>query len=129
MIVMDASAALELLAETPRGAQVAARIGREAQLHAPHLLDIEVVSGLRRHATFGVMTPARARLALAAFRHIPIRRYPHLPLLDRVWEFRHNLSAYDACYVALTEALDATLLTCDGALRSARIRRGSVEMI
>jgi predicted nucleic acid-binding protein len=79
-------------------------------LHAPQLLDVEIVSALRRQALLGAMTHERASHAVLGFRQIPLRRYPHTGLVERIWEMRHNLSAYDACYVALAEVLDATCL-------------------
>ena len=129
MIVLDASAAVELLGDTLRGQQVAERLQRETVSHAPHLLDIEVTSAIRRQLALGALAEERAQRALILFVLLPIQRHDHVPLLGRIWDLRHNFSAYDACYLALTEALDATLLTCDSALRSARLSRGEVEVL
>ena len=129
MIVLDASAACEWLAETDVGHKIAHRLQTEPSLHAPHLLDVEVLSALRKHCRLGVMTEERARRSFLALELVPLRRYPHGPLRERIWELRHNFTIYDACYVALTEILDATLLTCDEALRHAPLHRGRVEVI
>jgi predicted nucleic acid-binding protein len=128
MIVLDASAVFELISLTPIGLQVEMRIA-DLPLHAPHLLDIEVASSLRRHCALGACTPERARRALLDLSEMQFVRHPHHPLLPRVWELRHNFTAYDACYLALAETLDATLLTRDAALGSAKLRRGAVEVI
>ena len=129
VIVLDASAIVELLGDTARGRQVAERLLDETVSHAPHLLDIEVMSALRRQLSRGSLAEERARAALILFALLPIERHDHLPLLGRMWDLRDNFSAYDACYLALTEALNATLLTCDSALGSARLSRGEVEVV
>jgi len=115
VIVLDASAALEVFLQTPRGLRCAGDVlGQER--HAPPLLDIEFVQALRRLTLAGELQPLQARLLLDIFRDMRIVRHPHLPLLGRMWELRRSLSAYDAAYVALAEALDAPLLTCDAKL-------------
>lgn len=119
MIVVDASAGLSaLLAAGP-----ARRAIRAEQLHVPHLIDSEIASGLRRQV-FARGLPARAGwTALDTWRRLGMTRYPAFGVLDRVWELRDNLSAYDAAYVALAELLDCALLTADGRLsRAAGIR-------
>ena len=78
-------------------------------LHAPHLLDIEVAQVIRRYAANGEIDAERGRAALADLADFPLRRYPHDFLLPRIWDLRNNLTAYDAVYVALAEALDAPL--------------------
>ncbi len=119
MIVLDASAVLEVLLQTSVGAPIGERLLTVGTpLHAPHLLDVEVTHTLRRFVARGEVTEARAALALKALADFPVERYPHGILLTRIWTLRQNLTAYDAAYVALAEALDATLLT-----RDARIRR------
>jgi predicted nucleic acid-binding protein len=120
VIVLDASAVVELLLDTPAGQQVAARIADPAvSVHVPHLVDVEVTQVLRCYVRDGDLDATRAGLALDDLRALDLQRHAHEPLLDRVWELRHNLSAYDAVYVALTEVLDAVLLTCDGRLARA----------
>lgn len=130
MIVLDASALVELVLGTPRGRKVAARVADPAvSLHAPHLADVEVAQALRRYTRDGELDAATASTALDDFRALDLQRHAHEPLLDRVWELRKNLSAYDAVYVALAEALDAVLLTCDGRLARAPSFAARVELV
>lgn len=113
MIVVDASALLEVLLQTDAAAAVEARLFDGSTLHAPHLLDLEVAQVVRRYERAGFLSAQRGREALddlAAFR---IERYPHNLFLSRVWALRANVTAYDACYLALAESLDAPLLTMD----------------
>jgi len=98
-------------------------------LHAPHLLDIEVTQVVRRYAASGAIPVRRAHTAIVDLLNLQIRRYPHDLLLERVWALRHNLTAYDAGYVALAEALDATLLTRDRRLARAAGRDAKVELV
>ena len=116
---MDASAAFELLLGTTVGAQVAARLQADGPAHAPHLIDVEVASALRRGVARRLVDETRASEALEDLGDLAVVRYPHGPLLARVWELRAGLSPYDATYVALAEALDAPLVT-----RDARLGRG-----
>lgn len=117
MIVLDASALVELLLTTERGSRVAELIGDpEVSVHAPELADIEVCQVLRRMVSTRLIDAAEAEDALAVLRELDLERHSHEPLLERVWELRENLTAYDAVYVALAEALDATLLTLDAKL-------------
>jgi len=112
MIVLDASAVVELVLGTRNGGLVSKRLASpQLSLHAPHLLDVEVVQVLRRYARTGAVTSARAEIALRDLSQLGVRRHEHAMLLPRVWELRANLTAYDAVYVALAEALDAPLLT------------------
>ena len=114
MIVLDASALVELLLDSPAGRAVGMRIADPATgLHVPHLADVEVTSALRRYVKEGDLTSATATSILDDLRGLDLQRHGHEPLLDRVWELRHNLSAYDGVYVALAETLDTILLTCD----------------
>jgi predicted nucleic acid-binding protein len=129
VIVLDASAAFEFLLQTGTGRAISVKLSLVTEVHAPHLLDIELASSLRRCVALGTVTGERAAGALGDLRVMRIHRYWHMPLLTRIWDFRHNFSAYDACYLALAEALDATLLTCDGAMASARLRYGRVELV
>lgn len=130
MIVLDASALVELILGTSAGHGVAARIADPAVgLHVPHLADIEVVQVLRRYARDGDLDVKEAAAALGDFRALDLQRHPHEPLLDRVWGLRQNLTAYDAVYVALAEALDATLLTCDRRLSRAPRPTIRIEVI
>ena len=120
MIVIDASAVLELLLQTDKGVRVADRaLSPQQRLHAPHLIDVEVTQTLRRLTHNKAMPARRAEQALADFSHLSIERHSHQDLVARLWHLRDVLSAYDAAYVALAEALDAPLLTCDGKLARA----------
>lgn len=120
MIAVDASALLEVLLGTDRGARIEDRLlSRGESLHAPHLLDVEVAQVLRRYAAAGDITSARGVQALTDLADFPIHRYSHEVLLPRIWELRHNVTAYDAAYLALAEALPAPLVSCDGRLASA----------
>jgi predicted nucleic acid-binding protein len=98
-------------------------------LHARHLLDVEVAQVFRRHVAQGAITASRAEEALQDLLDLRLLRYPHGLLLPRAWELRDNLTAYDAVYVALAEALDATLLTCDRKLASAPGHHARIEII
>jgi predicted nucleic acid-binding protein len=129
LIVVDASAVLEVLLQTPAAAHVSRRIFAAGEtLHAPHLLDIEVAHALRRYVLFGTISSQRGGQSLAYFAQLPLSRYPHRPLLPRIWELRNNVTAYDAAYLALAEALGAPLVTCDRALKSA-VRGVRVEVV
>ena len=112
MIVVDASAALAALLN----AGPARRALATEQLHAPHLIDSEVANALRRETAARRLDPDAAWAALDAWRRLGMTRYPAHSLLDRIWELRDNLSAYDATYVALAELLDCSLLTADSRL-------------
>ena len=130
MIVVDASALLEALLRTPAAAAVEERLfDMQRTLHAPHLIDIEVAQVLRRYAAGGQIEPGRCREALDDLSDFPLHRYPHDVLLPRVWELRHNLTAYDAVYVALAEALDARLLTSDRRLAAASGYRARIDLV
>lgn len=118
MIVVDASAVLEVLLQTAAAAAVEARLFSGATLHAPHLLDLEVAQVLRRYERAGELSAVRGQEALRDLEAFRIERYPHHIFLPRVWALRSNATAYDACYLALAEALDAPLLTRDRRLAS-----------
>ena len=130
MIVIDASALLEFLLQTPLGARVEARLFRDQdEFHSPHLADVEVTQGLRRLARAGEVSPDRAAEAIADLVDLDLHRHAHLDLLTRAWKLRENLTAYDAIYVALAEALDATIVTCDTPLAKAPGHRVHIEVI
>ena len=130
MIVVDASSITEFLLQTPLGLRVEARLFRDAdQLHAPHLLDVEVVQALRRLVRAGDVPPARADEALDDLAALAIRRHSHFDLLGRAWELRDNLTAYDAMYVALAEATDSVLVTCDGQLGATPGHTAQIEVV
>lgn len=130
MIVVDASAVLELLLRMRSAEPLAERLfDPEVSLQAPHLLDLEVAQVIRRYWLAGSIDGDRAGEALADFQDLRIHRHPHESLLSRVWELRHNLTAYDAVYVALAEALGAPLLTRDARLASAPGHVAVVEIV
>ena len=130
MIVVDASAMLEFLLQTPLGVRVEARLFRDADaFHAPHLLDVEVAQGLRRLVRAGEVLADRAEEALADLSDFDLRRHAHVDFLARIWELRDNLTAYDATYIALAEALDARLVTCDRPLGAAPGHAVQIEVI
>jgi predicted nucleic acid-binding protein len=129
-MVVDASALLEFLLQTPLGGRVEARIFRDGdELHTPHLADVEVVQALRRLARIGEVSAARASEAIADLTDLDLHRHAHLDLLGRAWRLRDNVTAYDAIYVALAEAIEAPLVTCDGPLARALGPRVSIELI
>jgi len=129
LIAVDASAMLEILLRTERGGRIETRLlSRGESLHAPHLLDVEVAQVLRRYAAAGKLTSARGLEALSDLADFPLHRYAHDWLLPRVWELRLNLTAYDAAYVALAEALEAPLVSCDARLAAAPGHAARVEV-
>lgn len=130
MIVVDASALLELLLQTELGARVEARLFRDDdELHAPHLVDVEIVQGLRRLVRTGELASGRAEEAIADLTDLDLHRHAHLDLLGRAWKLRDNITAYDAMYVVLAEAIEAPLVTCDGPLAKAPGHRARIEVI
>ena len=125
--MVDASALLEVLLGTETGARIEERLlSRGESLHVPHLLDVEVAQVLRRYSAAGDLTAERGREALTDLADFPVHRYAHDVLLPRMWELRHNVTAYDAAYLALAEALGATLVTRDARLKPAT--RDTVEI-
>lgn len=129
MIVLDASAAVDWLLQTPAGLSIEKRIySRNESLHAPHLLDLEVTQVLRRLLRQGVLSGRRADEAVRDLLDLRINRYPHLVFLSRIWQLRHTLSAYDASYIVLADQLGATLLTRDRRLAVAMGHAATVEL-
>ena len=130
MIVVDASALIEVLLRTPAAPAVESHLFAPGQtLHAPHLLDIEVAQVIRKYAARGEIDTERGRVALDDLGALRMQRYTHDFLLPRVWSLRNNVTAYDATYIALAEALDAVLLTCDHRLAGAAGHRARVELV
>ena len=129
MIVVDASVILEVLLQTEVAQLVEARLFGGGTLHAPHLLDLEVAQVLRRYERIGDLSAHRGRAALDILQAFRIERYPHHLFLSRVWSLRTNATAYDACYLALAEALDAPLLTRDRRLATVPGHMAKVEVI
>ncbi len=130
MIVLDASALVEVLLHLPRAPIVSARVFRPQEtLHAPHLIDVEVAQVLRRFERGGAITATRGALAIEDLTDTPLVRYPIEPLLPRIWALRRNATAYDAAYLALAEALRCPLVTLDAALATIPGRAIEVEII
>jgi predicted nucleic acid-binding protein len=113
LIVLDSSAATDYLARLDPGEWVAEQLLRDPDLHAPHLLDVEVVNALRGLVLQRRLSLRAARAAVDDLADLDLVRYPHLALLDRIWTLRGPLTAYDATFVALAEELGATLVTTD----------------
>lgn len=129
MIVLDASAAIDWLLQTPAGRHIENRIyARNESLHAPHLLDLEVIQVLRRLVQRGALAANRADQAIRDLLDLRIHRYPHFLLLTRIWQLRHNLSAYDAAYIALAESLKGPLITRDRRLASVTGHGATIEL-
>lgn len=130
MIVVDASAAVAALVDAGGvGALARHAIGTAGSLHAPHLLDVEVAAALRLLVIRDLVPAREATEALADLPGLGVQYYPHQPLLARSWSLRENLTAYDACYVALAELLGADLLTGDGRLARAPGRSCAVRVL
>ena len=127
MIVVDSSAAVDFLLTRELGPWVEEHLRAADDIGVPHLLDVEVVGALRRLARNGEISELRAEQALADLVDLDVTRYPHLPFMDAMWSLRENLSAYDAAFVALAEALGASLVTTD--LRIARAPNLPVRVV
>lgn len=127
MLVVDASAVLAALAGRPPAERLVQRLGG-AQLRAPHLIDIEVLHALRRLVAGGHLTLDRAHDVRTDYEDLLIVRHPHSPLADRIWALRDNVTAYDAAYVALAEALAVPLVTTDGKLAQAPGVKAQIEL-
>ncbi len=120
MIVVDASALIEMLFGSPVGKRVLRTIRQNrAALLAPELLQVETLQVLRRVVRAKELSLSRAEEALQDFRDMPIKFFPHVSLVNRIWELKGNFTAYDAAYIALAEQLKAKLLTTDSAIANA----------
>jgi len=128
MIVVDASVAFEIVLRTTLGMQAGKRLISE-DIHVPHLVDVEIASAIRRQYLAEKLGMDAAEEALLALMEWPLIRHEHTPLLPRIWALRHGISAYDACYVALAETLDAPLLTCDARLANAHGHGAKIELL
>lgn len=128
MIVLDASAAVDVVLERgDEGEWVASELAAAGSVHTPHLIDTEFASTLRRLVLLGEISPEHGAAALRHYRQLRLIRYPGEPLLDRIWQLRDTLTAYDATYIALAETLDAPLVTTDRRLGRARGHRANVS--
>ncbi len=129
MIVVDASIVVTALADDgPDGDRVRARL-RGERLAAPHVIDLEVAAAWRRLVAAGELDERRAQLALDDMDALRLERAPHAPLLARCWELRHNVTIYDAAYIALAELMATSLLTGDARLATAPGTRCSIEVL
>jgi predicted nucleic acid-binding protein len=129
VIVVDASVVVTALADDGSdGDRVRSRL-RGERLAAPHLIDVEVASAWRRLASAGELDDRRVALALDDLIALRLERVPHTPLLARCWELRHNLTIYDAAYVAVAELTSSTLLTGDACIAAAPGIRCTVELL
>jgi predicted nucleic acid-binding protein len=130
LIVVDASALIEALLDASGGSRATERLFDPGEtLHAPHLIDVEVAQVMRRYSRSGEIDAVRGMQALDDLHDFPIARYPHHPFLRRIWDLRHNVTANDATYVALAEALAAPLLTRDAKLASSTGHDARIELI
>lgn len=130
MIVVDASVVATALVDSGSDGDLARdRLRSDPDLHAPHQIDLEVTSAIRRLAREDRLGVDRAVAALRDLADLRIVRYPHLPFLLRIWELRENLTAYDAMYVALAETLGAVFVTADARLAEAPGPGCSIEVL
>jgi predicted nucleic acid-binding protein len=127
LIVVDTSAVLAVLTGRPRNEDLVNRLADDGDLHAPHLIDVEMIHALRRLVSTGDLSQERATDVRSDFAELSIMRYPHHPLSDRMWELRHAVSAYDAAFVVLAEALGVPLITCDLRLARATGHQAKIE--
>jgi predicted nucleic acid-binding protein len=128
LIVVDASVVGHWLL-TDQPSQLPSSLGADVELAAPHLIDAEVAHTIRRHLLVGLISFERAEIALQDLMVLPIERYAHTELLPRAFSLRDNATIYDALYLALAEALEATLLTRDKALMTVPGIDISIEMV
>lgn len=129
MIVVDASCLLELLLNRPGAQQVLQVLADHDELCAPGLIDVEVCHILRRYALHREISVLRGKEAVEELAEFPLERYPHTLLVKRMWQLRNNLTAYDAAYVSLAEALDVALVTCDQKLAGVKGHRAKIEVV
>jgi predicted nucleic acid-binding protein len=129
VIVVDASVVVTALADDDDDGDTARNRLRGERLVAPHLIDLEVTSAWRRLAATGDLDDQRVALALADLRSLPVERVSHVPLVERCWQLRENLTVYDAAYVALAEIMGVVLVTADARLADAPGPRCEVELL
>jgi len=130
LVVLDASALIELVLSTATGKKLTERLAAPTQsLHVPHVADLEVLSVLRREMRAGRIDAQRANNARQHLLELDLERHAHEPLVERIWALRDNLSAYDAAYVALAEALDCPLISRDAHLAGAPGIRCRIETL
>lgn len=129
MIVVDASCLFEVVVDSVVAEAVRERLSIDPDHAAPHIVDVEVVSLIRRERLAGRLDETAGAMAVADLRSWPGDRYGHRALLDRIWELRDTVRGWDAAYVALAEVLGVTLVTLDGRLARATGPRCPIEVI
>lgn len=129
MLVVDASCLYEVVADTARANEIRARLASDPEQVAPSVIDVEVVSVIRRDHLLGRLDATAAAQAVTDLRDWPGERFSHQPLLDRVWELRGSIRAWDGFYVALAEVLQATLVTSDARLAAAAGPRCTIDVL
>jgi predicted nucleic acid-binding protein len=129
MLVVDASCLVEVVADTPRSSEIAARLAADGDQVAPSIIDVEVMGVIRALRLREQIDGTAAGQAIADLRDWPGERYGHRWLLDRAWELRDSVRGWDAFYVALAEAFDATLVTLDARLARAHGPRCRIEVL
>jgi predicted nucleic acid-binding protein len=127
VIVVDASAVVELLLGGGVAPRLRGRLHGE-NVHAPFLVEVETLQALRRIAHTRSLSEDDAAIARDGLDAMPLVLYPHRPFMERVWDLRHTLTAYDASYVALAELLQAPLITCDARLAAAHGHDAEIEL-
>jgi predicted nucleic acid-binding protein len=127
VIVVDASAVVAALVVNGEGASVLRDRLRDERLQAPHLIDVEVLSALRRMIRVQELSAPAGDRAVDRLRRWPLRRHPHTRLLSRAHELRTVVTSYDAVYVALSEVISVPLITCDGPLARSHGHHATIE--
>lgn len=128
MLVVDTSAVLAAIIAERSDSDLSRRLAGDGDLHAPHLIDVELLHALRRLVFAGALSEDRAADARTDLAELAIVRYGHEGLADRAWALRANLTAYDAMFVVLAEMLDVALITCDAGLGAAPGTTAAVEV-
>ncbi|HEY5858437.1 MAG TPA: type II toxin-antitoxin system VapC family toxin [Aldersonia sp.] len=129
MLVVDASCLFEVVADTPRSAEISTRLASDTDHAAPEIVDVEVLGVIRAQYLRGGLDGTAAGQAVADLRDWPGERFAHRWMLDRVWQLRDSVRGWDAFYVTLAEAMDATLITLDGRLAHAHGPRCRIEVL
>jgi predicted nucleic acid-binding protein len=129
MLIVDASCLYEVVTDSALAEQVRDRLVRDGDQAAPHIIDGEVLGIIRRDHMIGLLDGTSASQAVADLRDWPGERFGHRSLLERAWELRTTVRTWDALYIALAEAMDATLITLDGRLGRVEKLRCAVEVL
>jgi predicted nucleic acid-binding protein len=129
VIVVDASAMVEWLLETPVGLKVESRAVSDGNICVPELVDLEIAQALRKLVRARKISIARGEQALDDYRDLDLTRYAHEGFLQRIWDLRDSCTAYDAVYIALAESLSAALITHDRKLALAHSHGAQIEFL